>query len=361
MTRLMIVFHDMTLGGIQRKVVDLTNHLQTSSPETEIIICLRHKKGIFLNQLPKNITVLGPKFHTKKLDMLWFIFWLTSILFKYRPTHILSFMDLGSIPTLIALKFLFWQKPKLIIGEDILTSQYVYTETRPQLRLKLIKYFYPKADKILVQTPVQKNDLEKIFGFKSKKIIVSPNWLPLNFPPQKITADKKYFSDILFMGRIEDQKNLPLFIKIIKLVSQNNPKLKVKIIGHGSRLKQIKKLVCQEKLEKIIKFISSTSEPQNYYSHAKIFLLTSLYEGFPLTLMEAISCNCHPVVNNLPEINKFISRYQSDIIFNNETEAVKIINSVLQKPNPKLISYYQNKLLKTQTRDFNQYLKHIIG
>jgi len=170
-SKLMIVFNDMSLGGIQKKTLDIIRYVQKHQ-NRKIIICLRNKKGIFLKQLPKNVTCVSPKFHTAKFDMFWFIFWLIIQIYKYHPRRILSFMDLGSIPTILSLRFLFWRKVKVTIGEDILTSKYVYTETFPKLRLYLIKLFYPQADNILVQTTAQKNDLCRIIGNKiSPKII----------------------------------------------------------------------------------------------------------------------------------------------------------------------------------------------
>ncbi len=134
-----IVFNDMDLGGIQRKIIDIISYTQNNYPNTSITLCLQRHKGLFLKQVPQNIKIINPPFETPRLNNLWFIFWLTYVFHKYQPSHILSFMDLSSIPTLIALKLLPLQKPHLTIGEDILTSKYVHIESFPKLRLKLIK------------------------------------------------------------------------------------------------------------------------------------------------------------------------------------------------------------------------------
>jgi glycosyltransferase involved in cell wall biosynthesis len=350
----------MALGGIQRKVIDVITASQNFYPKAEIIVCLRHKKGIFLKDIPENIKVYGPLFHTPKLDMLWFTVWLTFQILFHRPNIILSFMDLGSIPSLAALNILFWKKIKVIIGEDILTSKYVYTETRPKLRLKLIKKYYPAAKKILVQTKIQEKDLVSLCSKLKPKIFVSPNWLPLNFPPQSKTEFTDRKTDILFIGRIESQKNLPKLIQIVKLLSSTNPNLSIKIIGFGSKLAKIKKLVKQQKLTKNISFLPQTSYPQKYYLDSKIFLLTSDYEGFPLTLLEAISCGCYPVVNNIPEVSNFFDKYTDKIIFENTDHAVEIIGDCLKNsPNSKILNYYQQKILKNQQKDITQYLNNI--
>jgi len=355
---LMIVFDDMALGGIQIKILDLIKKITKDHPKIKIIICLRYKRGFFLKKIPKNIKLISPKFHTNRFDLFWFIFWLTFQVFKFNPNKILSFMDLGSIPSLIAKKILFLKKINITIGEDILTSKYVYIESFPKIRLKLIKYLYPKANQILVQTPVQKKDLHQIIGH-SDNISVSPNWLPLNFPP-KIKRLKKEI-DILFIGRIEAQKNLKKFIYIIKKLSLTNPKIKAVIIGNGTETKNIKKLVIKLKLKNNIQILPATSFPQKFYLKSKIFLLTSNYEGFPLTVLEAISCGCYPVVNNIPELKKFFKYQPNKFIFKNQQEAVNIINEQLLKPNYKIIKFYQNNIVSSQNRNISLFVKKCLN
>ena len=350
-----IVFNDMGLGGIQRKIIDIISYTQNNYPNTSVILCLQRRKGIFLKQIPKNVTIINPPFETPRFNNLWFIFWLVFVFHKYHPTHILSFMDLSSIPSLIALKFLPLQKPKLTIGEDILTSKYVYIESFPKIRLKLIKKFYPQANSILVQTPIQKNDLHQIIG-NSNNVVVSPNWLPLAFPPKNTDKSKKDI-DILFIGRIESQKNLQKFVQIIKMVSLDFPKIKAVIVGQGSESKAIKSLINKLELQKNIKIYPITSNPQKFYLRSKIFLLTSDYEGFPLTLLEAISCGCYPIINNIPEIRKFFDRQPDNFIFNNTAQATKKITTQIPNTNYEQLKYYQDKIIKSQSENISLFVK----
>lgn len=352
---LMIIFNDMSLGGIQRKITDIISYIQKVFPHIQITLCLQRRQGLFLSQIPQNIRLINPPFETPRFNNLWFIFWLSFVIQKHRPSHILSFMDLSSIPTLLALKIVPWQKPHLTIGEDILTSKYVQIERFPKLRLKLIKNLYPQANCILVQTPTQKKDLHQIIG-KSENITVSPNWLPLKFTKKNIYTLKKDI-DILFIGRIEAQKNLTKFVKIIKIVSQSFPEIKVVIVGNGSESKMIRDLIKECRLQKNITIYPTTSTPEKFYSKSKIFLLTSDYEGFPLTLLEAISCGCYPVVNNIPELKIFFDHLTDKFIFKNQTEAIKIINNQLTKPDPQSLKYYQHKTISSQNENISLFIE----
>jgi glycosyltransferase involved in cell wall biosynthesis len=354
---LVIVFHDMRLGGIQRKILDIIKYFHQHCPKTKIVLCLRHRRGIFLNQIPKNIKIISPTFYTHHFNMIWFTLWLIGQFQILKPTHILSFMDLGSVPTIIALKFLPWFKPHLTIGEDILTSKYIFTESFPQLRKLLIKCLYPHANHILVQTPIQKKDLEKIIynSHPSSKIVATPNWLPLDFPPKIIPIKKSI--DILFVGRIDAQKNIPLFLRIVNLVKNKYPNLVVKIVGDGDDRIKILKLVKKLSLQSNVEIVKSTLDTSKYYSHSKIFLLSSNYEGFPLTLMEAISSGCFPVIRNIPELSQFFNKSKEKFIYNHEIEASNLILKLLKHSSANYLKPYQNKLIKNQVYHLSAYIK----
>ena len=207
----------------------------------------------------------------------------------------------------------------------------------------------------------QKIDLENII-FKSlpnKKIVISPNWLPLDFPPPQIISQKYRHIDILFVGRIDDQKNLPLFLKIVSLVKKDLSNIVVKIVGDGNDKVKVKKLINKLSLENNIEIIKPTLNTTHYYSNSKIFLLTSNYEGFPLTLLEAISCGCLPVVRDIPEISQFFNTNRSKIIFNNSAEASKIIINLIKDHNPAYLKPYLKIILKNQQKHISDYIKYL--
>lgn len=358
--KLLIVFYDLNLGGIQRKIIDIINYTQHHYPKVKIILCLQKKEGIFLKEVKSNIHIISPKFHIKRFDMILFTLWLIPQLVKIKPNRILTFMDMSSIPVLFASKLVFVKKSIQIIGEDILSSKYIPSTSFPQLRLYLIKKLYPLSKKIIVQTNVQKSDILQITNHNSK-VIVLPNWLPLAYPSKNIIPFNKRQTDIIFIGRLNPQKNITKFIEIINEVSKKIPSISVKIVGSGNQKSHLKKITHQFKLEKNIKFISATSDPQKFYSESKIFLLTSDYEGFPLTLLEAISCHCQPILNKLPEIVTYFDKYKNDIFFNNPAQAANLICHLLSHPNNKIIDYYKNKITQDQTKNIDRYVKHILN
>jgi glycosyltransferase involved in cell wall biosynthesis len=115
------------------------------------------------------------------------------------------------------------------------------------------------------------------------------------------------------------------------------------------------------KLNKNITFIPTTATPEKYYEDSKIFILTSDYEGFPLTLMEAISCGCYPIVNNIPEVSTFFNKYKNNIIFQDNITASKIIQEVLHEPDLKVINFYRQKIISYQKQFLKKYTHYCLN
>lgn len=89
------------------------------------------------------------------------------------------------------------------------------------------------------------------------------------------------------IGRFNPQKNHHKVIEIAQEIIENNDKARLFLIGEGTLEKEIKELVRSKKLEKYIIFVSNANDIEAYYSMFDLLLMPSLFEGLPLTLIEA--------------------------------------------------------------------------
>ena len=152
-------------------------------------------------------------------------------------------------------------------------------------------YIYKHAAFTVVLAPCYVKEFKAIVTKNPKNITYIYN--PLSLPPATELSwiDKQQIA--LFVGRLERPKAIDKLIKIWKKLNKQSWKLF--IIGSGSQEQYLKGLVKKYNLTDSIVFMGYCS-PIPYYRVAKIFCLTSIYEGYPMTLIECQSYGVVPVI-----------------------------------------------------------------
>ena len=104
--------------------------------------------------------------------------------------------------------------------------------------------------------------------------------------------------DIIIVGRFTEAKNYPFMIRIIKDVIQKISNLKVSIYGTGDLENTIKEEIQKNDISNI-KLMGNSDSMCSSYNQAKLFLMCSIFEGTPISLIEAMACGCIPITSNV--------------------------------------------------------------
>jgi len=149
-----------------------------------------------------------------------------------------------------------------------------------------------------------KDDLIENYGIKEDKIRVIYNLYDLEKIQElsKKKIENKYkeifnFPVIISVGRLTKQKGQWHLIRAFKKVKEEITNIKLIILGKGELEDYLKKLACEMDLEKDVYFLGFQKNPFKFISKSKIFVLPSLYEGFPNALVEAMTCGI-PVISS---------------------------------------------------------------
>jgi glycosyltransferase involved in cell wall biosynthesis len=163
--------------------------------------------------------------------------------------------------------------------------------------LEEAKQFYPEFAQKFYHQP---NEIDKSKFYKLKNKEKEKIKKELGFDDGK--------KNILFVGRLEPLKGILLLIKVIKEI--NNPNIILIIVGDGPLKNKIQKYSFVKYLGKI-----PNEELYKYYNTVDLFVLPSLYENSPMTILEAKACGCKILASDVGD-NKY-NLSEKEIYYNN--------------------------------------------
>ena len=122
---------------------------------------------------------------------------------------------------------------------------------------------------------------------------------PLTLEPgEPSSGNSKKF---LAVGRFSHRhKGFDLLIEAFNIFAKENKEWTLDIVGEGVEEPMYRKMIAEYGLEERIHIHPFTSQIQNYYSEAQIYILSSRWEGMPLVLMEAMAHGLPIVSSDMP-------------------------------------------------------------
>lgn len=171
-------------------------------------------------------------------------------------------------------------------------------------------YIYRYASATVVLSPCYIDEYKRIITHKASNIYSIYN--PLSIPTVNDINWAEKCSIALFVGRLEKQKSVDKLLRI--WAKLNEPSWKLYIVGTGSQEKALKQLAYNLGISHSVLFEGHKS-PLPYYKQAKLFCLTSIYEGYPMTLIECQSYGVVPVIyDSFPAANDIITPGKNGVV-----------------------------------------------
>ncbi len=130
---------------------------------------------------------------------------------------------------------------------------------------------------------------------------------------------------IIFSGRFDKKKNLPLLIKSLPQVLEKHPKLILDIAGSGTakEIKEINRLISSLKLESNVEIHGwiETKKMQQLLTASKLLVLPSMNENFAIVVSEALSLGIPCVVSKFVGTADFVAKHQAGVVIDELTSA----------------------------------------
>ena len=192
-----------------------------------------------------------------------------------------------------------------------------------------MKLTYRKFDAIIGNSMELSRDLGNYLNLKVKTIYNTlPSFREKNYKIKKIRGK------ILNIGRLEKQKDQVTLIKAVSIALEYID-LKLTIIGNGYEYNHLVKLINKYGIKKNVKILKNITNPKPFYLKHDLFVLTSIYEGFPNVISESLSMNLQVIASNCKSgVSELLMSSKGPNIFSvgNHQELAKKLLIIIEIP-----------------------------
>lgn len=275
-------------GGAERVVLDLCTAFVGLGLEVDLVVASR--AGELKDSIPDGVRFIDLESGRALLAIIPLVRYLR----RSKPQSLLSTLEHANVAALIAAKFA--PRTRVVIREANSPSQDTDGSSRVGRLIRfLARWLYPKADAIVAVSKGVANDLRDHIGISSKQIHVIGN--PVLTERMSVLAndetDDPWFDSpsepvILAIGRLSYQKGFDVLLEAFaKLRRQRSCKLL--ILGDGELREQLLGLASSLGVAQDVRMPGYVSNPFPFIARARVFALSSRWEGLPNVLIQALA------------------------------------------------------------------------
>ena len=281
-------FLTQDITGVQRFAIEISKQLKNFLGKKVQFVS---PKNVVHSELAEELDV---KIVGKKTGHLWEQIDLPKYLQQNGTSLLLNLANTAPL----------FYKNKIVTVHDIAYERFPQTfDWKFRLYYKLLMPNIIKTSKYtLTVSEFSKNEIHQFYGTSLNNIDVVYNAVNEIFEPKKIKINERY---ILAVSSLNYQKNFHSLVKAFNLLYDNN--IKLYLVGGINKNFAPTELLSEIKKNKNIVFKGRVSDEKlvELYSNAVCFVYPSLYEGFGIPPLEAQACGCPVIVSNvvsLPEV-----------------------------------------------------------
>ena len=282
-------------GGVEKNLY-LTSSRISQKFRTSLITANRNKKKMFNKKINFiSTTILNFNNSSRIIKSICCLFLLLKYNLKIK-NKVIIISDESNIFAIIVAKIL---KFPIVVRSNASPTGYLNSK----LKKNFFKFFFQLADVVLVNSTEFKSKIDRILNIKSKLIYNSILNKPLlkklsNKKISNLNISKKTYK-LIMIGRLVDQKDHLTTLKALNVLKKKI-NFFLLIIGKGDLKNKLQKYCKNNEINNQVKFLGFKNNIYPYLKWCDALILSSIYEGSPNVIIEAISMNRTVISSNCP-------------------------------------------------------------
>ncbi|CAM5211865.1 Glycosyltransferase involved in cell wall biosynthesis OS=Castellaniella defragrans OX=75697 GN=HNR28_001804 PE=4 SV=1 [Castellaniella defragrans] len=300
--QLIFILPNLEGGGAERVALNVLRHLDFDL--FEVTLFLFKGRGKYLQDVPSNVKLISATRHGRTVFRLLTI---TRKLFRAAKGKDLIIGSLELSPTYLAwftglclrIPVCGWVH---IAFED-------YGKHIKSIHHTLSQIVYPKLQKIIVPSKgvgqSLQNWIERDIANRTVVIAnpIDPSCYHTEAPLKSVWNQyDEVFSRpvVIAVGRLTEQKGFDVLLRAHSILMNEGASHNLLILGEGPARKKLRKLANDLQIDQSVFMPGFVSNPLAYMAKARVFVLSSRFEGFGMVLLEAMLSGTPIVATDCP-------------------------------------------------------------
>lgn len=300
--RIALFLPSLGIGGVERVMLNLAAGLTKWGAHVDLV--LAKAQGEYMRRIPDNVRMVD----LRASRVLTSLFPLVRYLRATKPEALISAKDYANVVAICA-KLLARTPTRVVVTVHTTLSRHVQHAVGFRERVVvplLARWLYPHADGIVAVSNAVADDLAQFLGLSRGRISVVCNPVVSEdlFVAAQESVDHPWFAPggppvILSIGRLTVAKDYPTLIVAFAKVRQRRD-ARLAILGEGEERPRLHDLVRRLGLESDVWLPGFVEPPYPYLARASLFVLSSIWEGLPTAIIEALALGVPVVSTDCP-------------------------------------------------------------
>ncbi len=296
----LLVSRNLRGAGSQRMVVLLATHLDRRRFRPALVLFSR--RGEFLARVPPDVPLhdLG---EGGRVTMALSVARLRRLVRTLEPDLVVTFQKYPSLAALGVARSLA-RPPRVVVSEQVHVSENLAGTRLGGLKRLLHRALYPCAQGIVAVSRGVQEDLRRRFGAPPALVRVIHNACDVAEVARRAGDAPDVDLDwqcptVIAVGRLARQKGLPDLLRAFASVARARP-CRLLVLGEGEAREDLLREAAALGIQERVLLLGFRANPFAYMRRSRVLVLSSLWEGFPHVLLEAMACGTPVVSTDCP-------------------------------------------------------------